>query len=83
MSMVESEILARVISPDDSLFDKKVAETILKMGFKKPDQARMDKLSEKARLGTLTRGERTEAESYERIGHFISLLKSKARRSLV
>jgi hypothetical protein len=42
----------------------------------------MDELAEKARQGSLSPEERAEADSYERVGHFVSLLKSKARRSL-
>ena len=44
--------------------------------------AGMQLLSEKAEAGTLTRSERAQAENYERIGHFLSTLKSKARSSL-
>jgi hypothetical protein len=80
--MVEAEILTRVIAPDDSSLDTKAAEAILEMGFKPADKRRMEDLAEKARQSVLTAEERTEAESYERVGHFISLLKSKARRSL-
>jgi hypothetical protein len=82
MSMVEAQILTRVIAPEDSPLDRKAAEAILEMGFKAADKQRMDELAEKAREGTLSPDERTEAESYERVGHFISLLKSKARGSL-
>jgi hypothetical protein len=82
VSMVEAEILTRVISPDDSTLGRKVAEAILAMEFKAADRQRMDDLAEKARLGTLSPEERVEADSYERVGHFVSLLKSKARRSL-
>jgi hypothetical protein len=82
MSMVEAQILTRVIAPDDSSLDRKAAEAILEMGFNQADKQRMDELAEKARQGALSPDERAEAESYERVGHFISLLKSKARRSL-
>lgn len=82
MSMVEAEILTRVIAPDDPILGSKVAEAVLALGFQVADKRRMDELAAKARLGTLNDVERAEADSYERIGHFISLLKSKARRSL-
>jgi hypothetical protein len=82
MSMVEAEILTRVIAPDDPSLEKKAAEAVLTLGFKSADRQRMDALAAKAREGTLSDKERTEADSYERIGHFVSLLKSKARRSL-
>jgi len=42
----------------------------------------MDVLAEKARQGTLTPDEQIEIDRYERIGNFLSLLKSPARRSL-
>jgi hypothetical protein len=46
------------------------------------DRARMEALAEKARAGTLTTEEQVELDAYERVGHFLSLLKSKARISL-
>ena len=82
MSMVEAEILTRVIPPDDPSLNRKVAEAILTMGFKPADQQRLNDLAEKARGGILSPAERAEADSYARVGHFVSLLKSKARRSL-
>lgn len=82
MSMVEAEILTRVLSPNDPSLGRQVAEAILALGFKPADKQRMDLLAQKAREGTLSADERAEAESYERVGHFVSLLKSKARRSL-
>ena len=82
MSMVEAQILSRVIAPEDSSLDRKAAEAFLAMGFKAADKQRIDELAEKARLGTLSADEQAEADSYERIGHFISLLKSKARLSV-
>ena len=82
MSVVEADILTRVIAPDDASLEKKVAEAVLAMGFKAADRRRMGELADKAREGCLSADERVEADGYERIGHFISLLKSKARRSL-
>ncbi len=82
MSTAESEILTRIISPDDPSLERPAAEAVLAMGFKETDKQRMSSLAERARLGELTSDEQAEADSYERIGHFISLLKSKARQSL-
>jgi len=82
MSMVEAQILSRVIAPEESSLDRRAAEAILAMGFKAGDKQRIDELAEKARLGTLSADEQAEADSYERVGHFISLLKSKARLSV-
>ena len=82
MSTVEAEILTRVIAPADASLGRQVAEALLALGFKPADQDRMEGLAEKARSGTLTTEEQAEADGYERIGHFVSLLQSKARRSL-
>ena len=82
MSMVEAEILTRVIAPSDPSLGRQLAEAILSLGFKPADKQRLDVLAEKAREGTLSPEESAEADSYERVGHFVSLLKSKARRSL-
>ena len=42
----------------------------------------MEELAEKARQGSLASEEQIEIENYERVGHFLSLLQSKARASL-
>lgn len=59
-----------------------MAEAILTLGFKPEDQQDMDLLAAKAREGTLSPDERAEADGYERVGHLVSPLKAKARRSL-
>ncbi len=82
VSTAESEILSRIISPDDPSLERPAAEAVLAMGFKAADKRRMSELAEKARLGKLTDEEQSEVDSYERIGHFVSLLKSKARQSI-
>ena len=82
MSTVAAEILTRVISPGNPSLGRQVAEAILALGFKPADKQRMELLAEKARAGTLSAEERAEVESYERVGHFVSLLKSKSRKSL-
>lgn len=82
MSTIESEILTRVIAPEDPSYGQEAAEAVLALGFKETDKRRTEELAEKARLGTLSEAEQSEADSYERIGYFVSLLKSKARRSL-
>ena len=80
LSTVESAILTRIVLPDSAT--PAVAQSVLSMEFTDADRLRMNELSEKAREGTLTGDEQTELDSYERVGHFLSLLKSKARRSL-
>jgi len=58
------------------------ARAILAMDFQPAVRTRMRVLSEKARAGTLAADERAEIEYYERVGHFLDVLHSKARRSL-
>jgi hypothetical protein len=78
----EVAILSRIIEPEKPAFPAPFAKQILKWSFTKSDLERMNQLSEKSQNGTLSRLERIEAENYERVGHFLSILKSKARRSL-
>ena len=78
----EAEILSRIIAPGKPELPVHTAEMILALEFPREDQERMDQLSEKAREGTLTREEQFEIGAYERVGIFLSLLRSKARISL-
>jgi hypothetical protein len=78
----EAAIFSRIIDGDKPELPPSVARLILKWEFSGDDRNRMHSLLEKAEAGTLTRAEREQAENYERIGHFLSTLKSKARTSL-
>ena len=78
----DSNILSRVIQPADGGLAAELSQAVLKISFSEADRARMAALSEKARLGTLIADEQAEIDSYDRIGTFLSLLKSKARTSL-
>lgn len=78
----EADILSRVIDPDEPCLSREAAECILQLGFPREDVERMNTLAERARAGILTPEERELADRYERVGHFLSLLKSKARLSL-
>lgn len=78
----ESEILGRVIAPESPTYSRAAAEAIQELHFTQQDRSRMDDLAAKAQAGTLSAEERAAIESYERVGTFLALLKSKARRSL-
>ncbi len=78
----ETEILSRIIAPEESTLPSDTAKIILTFDFGKEDRDRMNVLAEKARAGTLTAEEQAELDCYERVGHFLSLLRSKARISL-
>ena len=78
----EADILSRVIAPSKPNLPLPMAEMILAFAFPNEDQERMNQLAHKVREGTLTGEEQDEVDAYERVGHFLSLLQSKARISL-
>ncbi len=78
----EVAILSRVIDPDKPTLVPEAARAILALDFSRADKERMRQLSAKARAGTLTRREQTEINNYERAGHVLNILQSKARLSL-
>jgi hypothetical protein len=78
----ESEILSRVIVPENGNLPEPVATALLGLAFPKVDVLRMNQLAEKNRRGVITESERDEMERYSRVGNLINLLQSKARRSL-
>lgn len=55
------------------------ADYILKLDFSESDHARLESLSVKAQLGTLTTHERADLEEYVRISDLLAILQSKAR----
>ena len=75
-------ILERLIVPEKDSLPASVARYLLKLRFGRADQERMDILAEKARQGTLSADESEQIKDFERINHLVSLLKSKARRSM-
>jgi hypothetical protein len=78
----EIAILSRLLDASDTPLSPEGARSILALRFPEADLKRMSELAEKARAGTLTAEERDEADSYERAGHVVSVLKSKARKAL-
>ncbi|MDG3002357.1 hypothetical protein [Paludisphaera mucosa] len=78
----EAAILGRVLQPEQATLDAGAARAILAFGFSPADKDRMVELLARAKMGTLTADESTEIDNYERVGHMLSLLKSKARLSL-
>jgi phage gp29-like protein len=81
-SMSEVAIFGRVLEPDQATLDAAAAQAILALDFKQADKDRMQQLLAKAKAGTLTANEEIAIDNYERVGHMLSLMKSKARRSL-
>ncbi|MEO0531781.1 MAG: hypothetical protein AAF266_14570 [Planctomycetota bacterium] len=78
----ETAILDRVIVPTEGRLSHQAAESLLGLEFPASDIARMNALAEKNRQGEATADELSELERYSRVGNLISILQSKARRSL-
>lgn len=81
-STSETAILSRVIAPSEPGLNAQLAQAVLSFAFGADDLKRMQELSEKASEGALSVEEQEELDSYERVGHFLALLQSKARISL-
>ena len=78
----ESEILSRVIAPENGNLPDQVAKALLGLAFPRDDVLRMKQLAEKNQRGEISESEQDEMERYSRVGNLINLLQSKARRSL-
>jgi hypothetical protein len=78
----EVAILSRVLELDKPTLSAAAARALLTLDFTQADKDRMRQLSAKARKGTLTPDERAAINNYERVGHLLNILQSKARRSL-
>jgi hypothetical protein len=75
-------IFNRVLEPDQANWPSEVARALLALDFNQTDKERMRQLSAKAREGTLSAEEKIEIDNYERVGHLLNIMQSKARRSL-
>jgi hypothetical protein len=78
----EVAIFSRVLEPERATLDIAAAKAIINLDFKQADKDRMRELLAKAKKGTLLAAEQVEIDNYERVGHMLSPMKSKARRSL-
>jgi uncharacterized protein YnzC (UPF0291/DUF896 family) len=78
----ELSIISRVVAPQRATFSPEVAHAILSLSFPQEDTHRMTQLADKSKEADLTAEEQVELESYRRVGHWLSMMKSKARQSL-
>jgi len=78
----ETEILSRVIGPENPSFSAEAARSILALGFGDTDNERMNVLAAKARQGTLDEQEESLLDAYMFVGSVVDLMHSKARLSL-
>jgi hypothetical protein len=78
----DAAILERVIRPGRADLAPAAARALLALEFTQTDRDRMHRLAVKNQAGRLTAAERRTLDSYRRVGWFLDLLASKARRSL-
>ena len=75
-------IWGRVFNLGERELDADAARTVLRLRFKRPDVARITRLSALARVGALDEEQRLELEGYLTIGDVLTILHSKARMAL-
>jgi hypothetical protein len=78
----ETEILSRVIAPDNPNFSSEAARSILALRFSDADNEQMNALAAKARQGDLDTQEESLLNAYLVVGSLVDLMHSKARLSL-
>lgn len=78
----EADILTRLVRPNEAGLTPDAASALLALEFDERDLARMRELMAKSQAGELSEEERRVLEAYNKTGHFLALLKSKARQSL-
>ncbi len=78
----EAALWGRLLEPAEAVLTPEAAHHVIGLRFPQEDVDRMQVLAGKARAGELTADERHETEIYERVGHALSLMKSRARAAL-
>jgi hypothetical protein len=78
----EVTILARVLGNENGDLPRDLARYILNAGFSERDKARMHELAVRNQDDALTPAEKEEMHAFGRAGDLLSILKSKARRTL-
>jgi hypothetical protein len=78
----EIAVLNRVLQAERPAYSPELAKEILSLDFSSADKYRMNQLAALAREGGLSAAEQAELDGFERVGHIINVLQSRARRSL-
>lgn len=78
----ETAIFERIVVPHQADLSEQAARWLLAVGFSPEDSERMQVLADKAAQGQLSPAEEQEIENYERVGHYLAILQSKARLAL-
>jgi hypothetical protein len=79
--LADSDIFARVIAADEA-FPPSVARRVLAWKFPNRDLKRVANLQRKNSAGTISDAERSELESYVRVGQFVAVIQAQARLAL-
>lgn len=79
---MELKLWERVIAADDGDLPPELAKAVLGIKFSDADQQRAHELAQKNQAGTITLDEKSELNAFAHVGLIISILWSKARRSL-
>jgi hypothetical protein len=72
-------LLERILEPVSSSLNEEAASKLLRNKVDRKTQARVAELADKCNEGDLTPKERREYEMYVMAGHFVAILKAKAR----
>ena len=72
-------LLDRILEPVSSSLNEAAARKLIGLKADRKTQARVARLADKCNEGSLTPRERREYEMYVMAGHFIAILKAKAR----
>jgi hypothetical protein len=78
----EVSILARFLGKENGQLPADVARYILDLDVSERDRARMNDLAERNQAGALTPAEKEEMFAFGKATTLLSILKSKARRTL-
>lgn len=78
----DAAILSAVVAPQSPTLPPEVARALLTWQFNVAETERMKTLAEKNRQDSLTELERSELDSFLRVGEFLNLVHTKARASL-
>ncbi len=81
-STSETAIFERIVLRSEPGLSRQAANSLLALAFSAEDRQRMQALAERAQEGTLSQEEQKAIDNYERVGHYLAILQSKARVAL-
>jgi hypothetical protein len=78
----EAAIFARAWETAEGGLTPELAKHLVRVGFSNRDKGRMRELAVKNREGKLTADERAQLGGFIKVGDFLAILQSKARKAL-